>query len=96
MQLPWQTSSWPPSCRLSCADDAAVGPDGSPHPLPLFDDLRVCLVDDLARFRERLPAPVPKLLDLLVDECRGRFHRDRPYRVQFLTLVPILAVLFSG
>jgi hypothetical protein len=25
---------------------------------------------------EGLPAPVPKLLDLLVDECRGRFHGD--------------------
>src|SRR5262249_37961437 len=30
------------------------------------------------------PAPVPKLLDLLVDECRGRFHRTPP------TLAPIL------
>src|SRR5712691_2610893 len=55
--------------RLSRADDAAVGPDGSPRrcpldPLPLFDDLRVCLVYDSAHFRERLPAPVPKFLDL--------------------------------
>jgi len=56
--------------RLSRADDAAVGPDGSPHPLPLFDDLRVCLVYDFAHFRERLPAPVPKFLDLLVDFAR--------------------------
>jgi len=47
--------------------DAAVGPDGSPHPLPLFEDLRVCLVYDFTHFRERLPAPVPKFLDLLVD-----------------------------
>src|SRR5262245_8999140 len=53
--------------RLSRADEAAVGPDGSPHPLPLFDDLRVCLVYDCAHFRERLPAPVPKFLDLLID-----------------------------
>jgi len=52
---------------VSGADDAAVGPDRSPHPLPLFDDLRVCLVYDFAHFRERLPAPVPKFLDLLVD-----------------------------
>jgi len=36
-------------------------------PLTLFDDLRVCLVYDFAHFRERLPAPVPKFLDLLVD-----------------------------
>ena len=35
--------------------------------LPLFDDLRVCLAYDFAHFRERLPAPVPKFLDLLVD-----------------------------
>ena len=40
---------------------------GVPHPLPLFDDLRVCLVYDFAHFREHLPAPVPKFLDLLVD-----------------------------
>src|SRR3989475_4185169 len=53
--------------RLSRADDAAVEPDGSPHPLPLFEDLRVCLVYDFAHFRERLPAPVPKFLDSLVD-----------------------------
>ncbi len=74
--------------RLSRADDAAVGPDRSPRrcrlgPLPLFDDPRLCLVDDGAHFRERLPAPVPKFFDLLVDECRGRFHRDGPFYVQF-------------
>src|SRR5882762_9129782 len=54
--------------RLSRADDAAVRPDGSPRgrlfpPLPLFDDLRVCVVDDCAHSREHLPAPVPKFLD---------------------------------
>ena len=38
-----------------------------PSPLPLFDDLRVGLVYDLAHFRERLPAPVSKFLDPLVD-----------------------------
>ena len=51
-------------------------------PLPLFDNFRVCLVYDSAHFRERLPAPVPKFLDLLVDECRGRFHRDGHFHVQ--------------
>ena len=48
--------------RLSGADDAAVGEDGSPHPLPLFDDLRVCLVDDLralSRASCRASPPVP-------------------------------------
>src|SRR5580692_12616471 len=31
--------------RLSRADDAAVRKDGSSPPFPLFDNLRVCLVD---------------------------------------------------
>ena len=44
-----------------------TGVPGDVFPLPLFDDLRVCLVYDFAHFRERLPAPVPKFLDLLVD-----------------------------
>ena len=48
--------------RLSGADDAGVGEDGGPHPLPLFDDLRVCLVDDFAHFCERFPTPVAKFL----------------------------------
>ena len=76
---------------LARADDAAVGPARIPAPLPLFDDLRVCLVYDFAHFRERLPAPVPKFLDFLVDECRGRFHRDVPFHVQLQTLAHILA-----
>jgi len=29
-----------------------------------------------------LPAPVPKFLDLLVDECRARFHQDGPFHAQ--------------
>jgi hypothetical protein len=71
---------------LSSADDAVMGKDGSPRrcrpdPLPLFDDLRVCLVDDFAHSRERLPAPVRKFLDPLVYECRGRFHRDGLFHV---------------
>src|SRR4030095_15962922 len=51
--------------RLSRADDAVARPDGS-RPLPLFNDLRVCLVNDLAHLRERLPAPVSQFPDLLV------------------------------
>ncbi|GAC1365133.1 MAG: hypothetical protein NVSMB3_13690 [Acidobacteriaceae bacterium] len=64
---------------LSRADDAAVGPDGSSSPLPLFDDLRVGLVDDFAHFRESFSAPVPELqesVDLLVDRCGGGLHRE--------------------
>jgi hypothetical protein len=57
--------------RLSRADDAVAGEDGSPHELPLFDDLRVCLVDDCAEFREHFPAPVAKFVDPCVDEDRG-------------------------
>src|SRR6185437_1165182 len=63
--------------RLSRAHNAAVGKHGSPWrcrlgPLQLFDDLRVCLVYEFAHFRQRLPPPVPKFLDLLVHECSGR------------------------
>ena len=39
-------------------------------------------VYDCAHFRERLPAPVPKFLDLRVDYRRGRFHRDGLFHVQ--------------
>src|SRR5438309_1834096 len=65
---------------LSRAHDAAVREDRSPRrrrldPLPLFDDLRVSLVDDGAHFRERLPAPVAKFPDPRVEDCRARIHR---------------------
>src|SRR5206468_11653142 len=64
---------------LSRADDAAMRPDGNPwrcrlRPLPFFDDLRVRLVNDVAHFGERLPAPVSKFFDSVIDGCRGRFH----------------------
>ena len=50
--------------RLSGADDAAVGKDGSSRrcclgPLYFFDDLRVCLVDDRVHYCERLSPQVP-------------------------------------
>src|SRR5207249_1192395 len=82
----------------SRADDAAVGPDGSPRrcrlrPLPLFDDLRVCRVYDLAHFRERLPAPVAKFLDPRVDDCRGRFHWHGFFHVTAPILAPNLDAL---
>src|SRR5713226_8167615 len=51
--------------HLTRADESVVRPHGDPSPLPLFDDLRVGLVYDLAHFRERLPAPVSKFLDPL-------------------------------
>src|SRR5215470_316855 len=61
-----------------------MGPDGSPPPLALFDNLRVGLVYDLAHFREGLPAPVAELFDLRVDECRGGFRRDRLFHLRQL------------
>src|SRR5262249_2569393 len=66
--------------RLSGANDPGVRPHGSPHPLPLFDDLWICAVDDLSYPCERLSTPVAKFLDLFVDECgrgvrrNGLFH----------------------
>src|ERR1700685_3077566 len=71
--------------RLSRTDDAGMREDRSSrrgrfYPLPFFDDLRVRFVYDLAHFRQRLPAPVSKVFDLLVNECRSgyrcNFHRD--------------------
>src|SRR5262249_37691031 len=62
--------------RLSRADDASMGKDGSPHPLPLFDDLGVRLVEDCAHFSEHPAAPVAKFPDPLVYECRSRFCCD--------------------
>src|SRR5438876_5804914 len=48
-------------------DYSVVRPHWASHPLPLFEDLRVCLVYDFADFRKRLAASVLKFLDLLVD-----------------------------
>jgi hypothetical protein len=36
----------------------------------------------IAHLRERLPAPIPKFVDPRVDECRGRFSRDRLFHEQ--------------
>src|SRR6185437_404919 len=76
--------------RLSGAHDAAVGEDRCSWarrfcPLPLFHDLRVCLVNDCAHLRERLRAPVAKFLDPLVDSCRSRLHWLRFLHVYLLT-----------
>jgi len=56
---------------LSCTDDAIVGPDWDSVrvagflPLHLFDNLRVCLLDDLAYSGERAFAPIALFLSLL-------------------------------
>src|SRR5277367_3239197 len=70
--------------RFPCADDALMRPDGGSPPFPLLQDVGVGIVDELTEMSEGLPAPVPKFLDLLVDECRGRFHRVLPPTRQFL------------
>src|SRR5204862_2230220 len=44
---------------FASADDAVVRPNRSAHPLPLLDDVRVCLLDELAHSAEGFPAPVP-------------------------------------
>src|SRR5207302_3829982 len=54
------------------ADDAIVRPNRSAHPLPLLDDARVCILDELAHSAERFPAPVPEIGDSFRDELRCR------------------------
>ncbi len=58
--------------RFPRADAAVMGPDGGSwvrwlYPFPLLLDLGVGIVDELTETSEGLTAPVPKLLDLLVD-----------------------------
>jgi len=53
--------------HLTGADESVVRQHGDPSSLPLLDNLRVGLVYSLAHFRERLPAPVFRFLDPLVD-----------------------------
>src|SRR5438093_10738480 len=69
---------------LAGADDPVVRPDRSPHPLPLLEDIGVCLLDQSADPAERLAAPVAELGDSLADQLRrrlaflpapGAFHR---------------------
>src|SRR4029077_18262387 len=42
---------------FASADDAVVRPNRSAHPLPLLDDVRVCVLDELAHPVEGFPAP---------------------------------------
>ncbi len=69
---------------LAGADDPVVRPDRGPHPLPLLEDVGVCLLDQSADPAERLAAPVAELGDSLADQLRrrlaflpgpGAFHR---------------------
>jgi hypothetical protein len=74
---------------FSGADNAGVGPDGGSHPLPLFDDFGIRLVDDAAQFGEHLPAPVVQVLDPSVDQCRGRLNRGWLLHVQLQRIQPV-------
>ena len=42
-------------------------PDRSPHPLPLFEDVGVCLLDQCTDSAERLATPIAKLGDPSID-----------------------------
>src|SRR4051794_395145 len=63
--------------RLAGAEDPVVRPYGSAHPLPLLDDVRVCLFDELAYPAQGLPAPVPELGDSFVNQLRCRLALGR-------------------
>src|SRR5258708_17016136 len=55
-------------------DYSVVRPHWASHPLPFLDYLPVGLKDALADAGKRFATPVCEFLDLLIDQCRGRFH----------------------
>src|SRR5437773_1574011 len=71
---------------FASADDAVVRPNRSALPLPLLDDVRVCLLDELAHSAEGFPAPVPEIGDSFRDElrCRLPLARARLFHVLIL------------
>src|SRR6266478_9517437 len=71
---------------FASADDAVVRPNRSAHPLPLLDDVRVCLLDELAHCAEGFPAPVPEFGDSFRDQlrCRLALARARLFHVRIL------------
>src|SRR4026207_2205867 len=63
--------------RFAGADDAVVRPNrctgaGCFDPLPLLDNVRVCILDKLAHSAERFTPPVPELGDSVRDYLRCR------------------------
>src|SRR5216684_4217060 len=79
------------------ADDAVVGPNRV-APLPLLDDVRVCLLDELAHAAEGFAAPVPQFGDSLRDElrCRPALARARLFHVVILEVPDIFRLQDSG
>src|SRR5207244_1817937 len=71
---------------FASADDAVVRPNRSAHPLPLFDDVRVCILDELAHYAEGFPAPVPEFGDSFRDKLRCRLTLARARRFHVLIL----------
>src|SRR5712672_1810732 len=71
---------------FASADDAVVRPNRSAPPLPLLDDVRVCLLDELPHSAEGSPAPVPEFGDSFRDElrCRLVLARARLFHVLIL------------
>src|SRR5262245_13714738 len=67
---------------FASADNPVVRPNrgarfGRFNPLPLFDDVRVCCLDERAYSVEGFPAPVPEFGDSLRDELRCRLALAR-------------------
>src|SRR5256885_15837646 len=52
-----------------------MGPYRRPHPLPLFHDLRVGLLDEGAHPCQRIASPVTQLGNPFADSFRGRLAR---------------------
>src|SRR6267143_5460254 len=77
---------------FASADDAVVRPNRSAHPFPLLDDVRVCLLDELAHSAEGFPAPLPEFGDSFRDElrCRLALARARLFHVLILAGISIL------
>src|SRR5712671_5323027 len=73
---------------FASADDPIVRPDRSAHPLPLLDDVRVCILDELAHSAEGFPAPVPEVGDSFRDElrCRPLLARARLFHALILAM----------
>jgi hypothetical protein len=53
-------------------DDAAIGPNGDPPPLPFLHDLRIGRLDELTHVRECFAAPIAEFGDARADEFGRR------------------------
>ena len=71
---------------FASADDAVVRPNRD-IPLLLFDDVRVCFLDELAHPAKGFPAPVPEFGDSFRDGLRCRLVLVRIRLFHFFILV---------